>query len=368
MDGQDPTVGGEAMRARGRAEEAAQVPCPECGAQDAELRRPGWAEGLGGWLRAGGSWRPAVRVCRRCGAASSAASWGVLRPARGGWWAVPTRLVQVLRRRRTMIPAPVIYLGAAVVGAALGVAAQLALGWPWWLVAVASVAAVALFFLSTAFWGASRQGAPLATEVLRVVRPRLAEDRDRRQEVERFQAAPFPLHGLPPVRPGPRHLGGWVGSWSRGRPVTVELDLAHGDPLADEGPQLRVAVRAEHAEEGRVATVLAGSRRGLAEQLWQKAAPSARDRAEQWDRFAAARSRPDPAWSQVTIPVDGRPVVFEWLAEGRHWVARAELGDRTLTLHARDLPVASVELVRVGDLAPYVEGSRRLADARHEER
>ena len=65
--------------------------------------------------------------------------------------------------------------------------------------------------------------------------------------------------------------------------------------------------------------------------------------------------------------MDGRPVAFRWLAEGRHWVARAELENRTLTLRGRDLPVASVELVRVLDLEPYIQGQRRLqaAWARH---
>jgi hypothetical protein len=101
-------------------------------------------------------------------------------------------------------------------------------------------------------------------------------------------------------------------------------------------------------------------RRDLAENLWLEAAPQAHDLAEHWDQLAAARRRPDPAWSQVTIPVDGRLVGFQWLAEGRHWVARAELDDRTLTLHARDLPVGSVELVQVSDLEPYVQGQRRL--------
>jgi hypothetical protein len=41
--------------------------------------------------------------------------------------------------------------------------------------------------------------------------------------------------------------------------------------------------------------------------------------------------------------VDGRPVSFQSLAEGRHWVARAELDDRTLPLRGRDLPVQSVD-------------------------
>jgi hypothetical protein len=61
--------------------------------------------------------------------------------------------------------------------------------------------------------------------------------------------------------------------------------------------------------------------------------------------------------------VDGRPVAFGWLAEGRHWVALAGLGDRTLVLRGRDLPVGSVKLVRVFDLEPYVEGQRRLQEA-----
>ena len=56
--------------------------------------------------------------------------------------------------------------------------------------------------------------------------------RDHIQEVERFRAAPFPLYGLPASWPGPRHLGGWEGRWSRGQPVTTALSLGHGEPLA----------------------------------------------------------------------------------------------------------------------------------------
>ena len=119
-----------------------------------------------------------------------------------------------------------------------------------------------------------------------------------------------------------------------------------------------------------MATVRLQSRRDLAEELWLRAAPPTHDLAEHVERLAAARGRPEPAWSQVTIPVDGRPVAFDWLAEGRHWVARAELEDRTLTLHGRDLPVESVELVQVTDLEPYIQGQRRLQEAwaRHQDR
>ena len=34
-----------------------------------------------------------------------------------------------------------------------------------------------------------------------------------------------------------------------------------------------------------------------------------------------------------------------------------------LALHGRDLPVESVELVRVSDLEPYIQGQRRLQEA-----
>lgn len=189
-----------------------------------------------------------------------------------------------------------------------------------------------------------------------MVRPGRAVARERREEVERFRAAPFPLYGLPASWAGPRQLGGYEEHQSKGRrPVTVVLSLAHGEPLADQGPQLRVEVRDERVHSER--------RRGLAEDLWWQAAPTAHDIAGDFDRVTGARRRPYPAWSQVLIPVDGRPVAFQWLAEGRHWVAQAELGDRTLTLHARDLPVGSVELVRVTDLEPYFEGQRRLEQA-----
>jgi hypothetical protein len=346
-----------------------EIPCMECGARDVAVTRPGWAEGLFDWLRFGGPWRPPRRICRRCGNVSDARSYAWLGAARRRWWSVPIGLLQALRGRRRMVPAPATYLAATVVAAVLGVAAELLLGWPWWLVAAAVLVAVWLFFASTAFWGAGGSSQPLATDLLRVLRSHKAIERDHRQEVERFRAAPFPLYGLPPAWPGARYLGGWEGGWAKGqRPVTTALSLAHGDPLTDQGPELRVEVRVEHVDTEQVPAVRHQHRRHLAEELRLRVALPTHDLAKDVERVAAARHRPDPAWSQVTIPVDGRPVAFDWLAEGRHWVARAELDDRTLTLHGRDLPIESVELVQVADLEPYIQGQRRLHEtwARHQ--
>jgi ribosomal protein L37E len=355
------------MKAPGPAEWD-QVPCMRCGARDFEVTRPGWAEGLRDWLWFGGRWRPTRQVCRRCGSVSSAGSAGMLVPSRRGWWLVPVELLRVLRRRRTRVPVPATYLVAIAVGVALGVAAQLLLGWRWWLVAAGVVAAVWLFFFFTVFWGGGGSSQPLATEVLRVVSPRRAIERDQRQLVERFRAAPFPCYGLPASWSGPRQLGGWEERRTKGRrrPVTTALSLVHGEPLAEQGPQLRVEV-SSYQEGEQVPPVRSDSLRGLAEELWWEAAPTAHGVAQHVDQLAAARRRLDPVWSQVRIPVAGRPVAFWWLAEGRHWVARAEPEDRTLTLRGRDLLVESVELVRVLDLEPYIQGQRRLqaAWARH---
>ena len=66
----------------------------------------------------------------------------------------------------------------------------------------------------------------------------------------------------------------------------------------------------------------------------------------------------------VPVRLDGRPVRFELLAEGRHWVVVAEVEGRTLVLQARDLAPEQVELVRVTDVEPYVEATERLEEAR----
>jgi hypothetical protein len=179
-----------------------------------------------------------------------------------------------------------------------------------------------------------------------------------------FRAASFPCTACRPPGLGRATSAGGraAGPWGQ-RPVTTALSLGHGDPLTDQGSQLRVEVRVERVDAERVPTVLSESRRHLAEDLWLAAASQAPDAAERWERIVGARRRPDPTWSQVTIPVDGRLVDFEWMGEGRRWVARAEVDDRTLTLHGRDPPVESVELVRVSELEPYIQGQRRLQEA-----
>jgi hypothetical protein len=342
--------------------------CPRCGSDDVEDRRPSVVEGVGDWLRAGGRWRPSSRVCRRCGNVTVAGSVADLAPP-PGWWSVPLRLAGVLRRRRSRVPAPATYLLAAVAGTVLGVAAQLALGWPWWLVAGGVVTAVWLLFLSSAFWGGAG-GRSLATEALLVVDPARGLRREHQAMAASFRAAPFPLYGLPASWAGRRHLGGYgqhQAARDRRRVVT-SMSLAHGDPLTD-GPELRVEVRV--GPEGPGSTPDAELRALLADDLRWNAALAERPgpgpappAADPGPPPPAADPGVEAAWSEVMIPVDGRPVAFAWLAEGRHWVAYAELQGRTLVLSARDLPVDRVALVRITDIEPYLEGTRELEEAR----
>jgi hypothetical protein len=275
-------------------------------------------------------------------------------------WAVPVRLAGVLRRRRRRVPSPATYLLAAAAGTVLGAVAQLVLGWPWWLVAAGTVTAVWLVFLASAFGGGAG-GRPLATEALLVVDPARGLRRQHEAMEARFRAAPLPLYGLPDSWAGRRHLGGYGERRAAegGRPVVTSMSLAHGDPLAGDGPELRVEVRA--GPEGPAVVPDAELRAYLADDLqWNAAVAERRGVGPAPLAAGAAGAAGEAAWSEVTIPVDGEPVAFAWLAEGRHWVAYAPLEDRTLVLSARDVPVNQVALVRVTDVEPYLDGTRQL--------
>ncbi len=310
-------------------------PCPACGAEDWRAIRPGWLAGLGQWLSQGGAWRPVHAVCGQCG---TAAGWqtalyrGRL-PIR--WWTAPVRvpwaLWQAIRWSRTAIPSPAVYLTAAAAGGALGVLVQLTVGWPWWLPCVLAVIAVWLLFAATALAGPGAR-AEVATRVLGAVSPGRAAARRERQEAERVRAAPFLLYGLPPVWPGLRHLAGTGWSHARGqrRPAVTEVALGHGDPLTGE-PTLTVAVRPAAPVPGQT----------------------------RWE----PERRSDSDWRRHAVLVDDRPVEFEWLAEGRGWVARGETEDVLVTIEARDFPIDTVELVRIADVQRYIEGARQLRAA-----
>ncbi|WP_199429734.1 hypothetical protein [Qaidamihabitans albus] len=246
-------------------------------------------------------------------------------------WSLPFRLVSAVLRNRRIRPAPWLYVAAAAAGSLLGVAAQWAFGWPWWLVAAAAVGAVVLFFVSTAFWGPTRQD--LAGDLLREISLREADLRARRIETDRFRAAPFPLYGLPPSWPGARYLSSSAHASGPGIPPRVTaLELGHGAPAGRDTAYLHVETLADKTDR-------AAHRSELAEWLWLE---------------TDVEEPADAAWSTATIAVDGRPVDFDLLFCGENWVALAEVGGRPVVLSARRFDVETVELVRISDVEPYV--------------
>jgi hypothetical protein len=179
----------------------------------------------------------------------------------------------------------------------------------------------------------------------------------RRRE-ERFRSAPFPLYGLPESWQGLRCLGG--GSWSE---TTVEaLSLVHGVPVAGNGPILAVETSTSGAVGGDAFEM-------LAQDLWRWPGSTVQEVLEEWK--ASSRGQrllkdllehaPDPGLpsrSTASFRVQDRIVDFATLQRQGRWVARAEVDGFVVRLDAHDFPMQGVELVRIDDVEPYVNGSR----------
>lgn len=107
-------------------------------------------------------------------------------------WHVPWNVVQIIRRRRSLQPAIRVYAGALALGLLLGLAANVLLSVPWWMLALAVVGAVWLFFLGTAFIGPGR-AQPLHRELMDVVWPRGRQERRERDDEEAFRTSGIPV-------------------------------------------------------------------------------------------------------------------------------------------------------------------------------
>lgn len=112
------------------------------------------------------------------------------------WLRVPIELVRVVYRERSMVPVPLMYLVATVAGVGLGVIADVVVGWPWWLVAAAFVAAVWLFFLASALWGPGRS---LGDDLWMTIDPVRAQAREFRRLGSDLMFRSSGLGGIPVV-------------------------------------------------------------------------------------------------------------------------------------------------------------------------
>jgi hypothetical protein len=265
-------------------------------------------------------------------------------------WSTPAQLVRTILHRRTLTPAPYIYLLALLLGIVLGSTLDAWLGWRWWFVAVVFISLVWLAFLSTAFIGPGR-GPSLRTELLDAIRPRKRLERHWLQAERQIRACSFPLYGLDGSWKGLRLLGGHGGDGG-----VTSVELAHGGPEG-EGPE--VQVETELSRWPGEADLW-----HVAHQLWSRVERPPEDLPPQlrgeWmqRRFHEHRAR-EAHWMKVSIPVDGVGTEFNWVESGEHWVAHTVIGDLSLTLRGHRFPVGSVRLETVTDVEPYLEGLRR---------
>ena len=257
---------------------------------------------------------------------------GPLRPMTR-WRRVWLAMRAIVRPRNTQLSWAA---GRVLAGAILacGVIAQALFGWRWWIVVIVlTVGGEAALVAARLARAADRE--ELLDELLDAISPGRARARSVRRMAERFRAAPFALYGLPPSWTGPRYLAGFgTRRPRRGPERTASVQLGHGDRHTGDGPLLVVGIDTE---------------------AWPRHGTT--DLAERLAHFppaATGSAGPASEVQRVAIPVDGRPVPFDLLADGRRWVAQGEVGDLVVTLEGRDLAPASVRLARVADLGPYL--------------
>jgi hypothetical protein len=287
-----------------------------------------------------------------------------LAPRHGtSWWGAPIQIVRALLRGRTVIPSPLIYLMAAVLGVGLGIVLDRVIGWPWWSVAFGSVAVVWIVFLATAFGPASRRmQTPVRTRIRDALDPMGMFDRLERRQEQVFRDRAFTIYGLDPSWEGPRFIGEVGSGWHAGAGDVGELELVHGDASHPSGMLVRVASSPSSIGEPR------DRRRELAEQLWLEAQPppahESLERFIDWEDAVERdrRSRPTPDFRTIELSVDEEPISFSFLFEQNAWVALGSKEDVTISITARDIGIEDVSLVTIRDVEPYIEGRRRLLE------
>lgn len=188
-----------------------------------------------------------------------------------------------------------------------------------------------------------RHGRPVSRRSRRLAS---AQHNPARAEQE-ARSARFALYGLGPAWRGAR----WVAhtrtaATTPGQVVTTLVLLAHGNPNAAGG----VAVG--------VTTSLSPSR---TEESWVEATWLPDDHGRQMVEQATEAPPREPRWRQQDIVVDGHYLPFQLLVLGdAHWVAEATIDGAVVTVEAIRFPIERLELARVTDLRPYLEGGRAL--------
>lgn len=323
--------------------------CPQCGEVAVSATHPGTWRRL--WRRF--AFAEGVGTTLTCG---NGHTWGAgssrgyherrLRRGRRAFKAV--RIFGMVRRSRAMTPFPLTYLMAMVLGVGIGVVVDVLGPVPWWLVTVLVVAAVWLFFMSTAFWGPYRLRRADWLQLTDPPRARTEAYAAIARAVGDGELKPYALVGWS----GTASLGGW----GRGHGGWHTISLRFRD-AGDDRRWVEVETTVgSHPEPSEL------RKRGLAENLvaqipdipsfgssQEAQAWHARRRRDYEHRLATLK------WQLRQIVVNGAVVGAEVASVDDGVAVSAEHDGVVIQILARNVAVGEIKLAPVRDLAPYLE-------------
>lgn len=318
-----------------------------CGLDGDVASTPGrWAQ-LRGWL-VDGQTPPSTLVCSN-GHEWPAGSTAFLTVADRGWWGWPSKAMRVLLQHRTAEPVPLFWFAAALVGVVLGVAADLILGWVWWLVTAGWLVLVSLVFLATAFRYPGRDN--LWVDLVATVSPQRAQQLEMKQLLQLVETAPGPVYGLVEWE-GPHQIGGHGRSSTDG---LTHLKLIYGSPLDE--PHVRVNTIWQQSNRPEISIQDVRSR--LTRGLWHRQLhpPEHLDSEESHDWMREKHSDIDqrsiPDWTPTSVHIEGTAHPAELYGEGEDWVAVIEIDPALIEIGSHQVPIDHLALGPVTDFTTY---------------
>lgn len=249
---------------------------------------------------------------------------------------VPIRILQVLARRRSAQPVPMLYVVVGAAGTVTGTILHRYTGLRWWVPPVALIGGTWTFFLSSIWWKEGLHPTKLSTELLSVLNPPRGIARERRENIERLMSSEIPMLGFIGLDEEPKVSGM---SWS-GEGI-YEVRIRYSDEFKV------VATDARHvAEESGME-----SASGLIEEVRINRLIAGAATVDEHNAFIESVRSADieMEWRETTLRIDEESLPA-WQAEldsvtatysrfGEYWIAAlAPAESTTLALYTLDGP------------------------------
>lgn len=322
-----------------------------CGLDGDVASMPGWWARVRGWL-VDGQTPPSTLVCANGHQWPAGSTASLIAVGGRSWSQWPSKALRVVLRHRTAEPVPLFWLAAALIGVVLGVAADLTLGWVWWLVTAGWLILIWLVFLATAFRHPGRDG--LWVDLVATVSPQRAGELEFNRLLRLLETAPGPVYGLAEWE-GPRQIGGHGRSSSEG---LTHLELIYGSPLDE--PHVRFNTIWQRSNRPDLS--IQDLRRHLTRELWhrQLRPPDHLDSEERHDWMRKQHididQRRIPDWISKSVHIEGTTYPAEDYREGADWVAVIEIAPALIEVGSHQIPIDHLALGPVTDFTAYTYG------------